>query len=158
MPSFISGTLFLSSMLARIPLFSPWSPEDICSNPLWTSSCPRAFLCLSLSEPLCYCHDASQGLRCSLQQAFSSFGLVLLQSCLSQDLRSQVRPFLFFSMPARMPPETFLVPHSTLVALCLPFNVSYPSEPFMTHLLPVTVPPQTPSLCTTDLFELCSRL
>ena len=140
------------------PPFSPWSPEDICSNPLWTSSCPRAFLCLSLSEPLCYCHDASQGLRCSLQQAFSSFGLVLLQSCLSQDLRSQVRPFLFFSMPARMPPETFLVPHSTLVALCLPFNVSYPSEPFMTPLLPVTVPPQTPSLCTTDLFELCSRL
>ena len=57
-----------------------------------------------------------------------------------------------------MPPETFLVLHSILVALCLPFNLSYPSQPFTTPLLPVTVPPQTPSLCTAALFELCSGL
>ena len=57
-----------------------------------------------------------------------------------------------------MSPETFLVLHSILVALCLPFNLSYPSQPFMTPLLPVTMPPQTHSLCTTALFELCNRL
>lgn len=75
MPSSISRVLTLSSMLARIPLFSPRSPEDVYSlfKPPWpTSSRPRAFFCLSLSKPLCYRHDACQGLRCSPQYAFRS--------------------------------------------------------------------------------------
>ena len=61
--------------LCSVP--GPLRTPVVCSNPLWTSSsCSRAFFCLSLSEPLCYCHDASRGLRCSPQHTFSSASLL----------------------------------------------------------------------------------